>query len=1109
MVGTTGDIALLPLVGGFFGTAAGLTGSAIVRITYRVYNAAAVGTADFRIAAALTNAQAKAAISAAGGVDVAGANWNGKIPRDSGLARATPAADGTYNAEDLTVVVDGRTLSSADYAYDVNGAFAHLLRITTVSDQNRPNAAANNVVVSYKSSDYDGSVLWGDTIIPTPFGTVTATAGPTFATQQAIPVVAATSLTGFTDDPGTVRIANINLSDVVKITFAYDVVDSATKMATVSTPSAVGAGKARRPTGTESSPNSNTFTLKVALMSVDDINTIDSSVTTTLTLANLFPLLPTTGQLRARVTTIATDATNGLGLATTSLASAFADLLVPIRPGETVSVTYADADAGAGASATLTSTATVDLSPPTIATDRPVDKSFAGAASTLRVTIADSGAGLRLVDVAPNTGCCLQTLPAASGNVVASTTLASAAEYSLSQTAESAAPIPEGKTLMWVGDSSANGNIRDAVGNEPAGSGATLSSDTVAGTRGTSANPFEFTVDKAGPTLTSAVTGGKLDTDPTSATVDEIIADSTARNAITVNLDLGIGGAPVDADTVSPADFEVTTNPTLTVIDVIVGKVPTTALTTQKLLLRLEEDLGTDAKPTVKLVGTLSDQAANPQTNVTLSDDKVVDDLAPVVTASIQGDVSSNAVSRDEVTITATSTEPGTITGTARYVAASGDSTLGENGAPGTIACGKTTCEKALTFTSTGTNAWTSTVKINTITSVTQASGLINIRVTVTDDSGNAGTAGLEDPDGTTLRAAAVIDAKALVFEFDNKLNDGISDVEQIFVLSPETGVAGDHKTDSASPFVTIEFKGEAAEYGITGDGVTIFLGAIIKVDTHSDVDLTSAVMTMPDGTTTQDVLAQFNRSAPNRFVMRAQGLELGAYTLTVQAKDSQGNISAKDVPTGPDKTTTAESFKFTFTVTERAKYTVKLVPGLNLVSVPGTPANTDINTIIGVDDPVDLVTTYDPTAELGPWLVATRNADTGLFEGTLNTIDATHGYWVRASSFFDLTVDLPLAALTGALPPTLPVAEGWNLVPIVDLTQKAFGSEIGPEAYFTGVSWSLAYTFDTIGSAWVRIPFRATGVAAPDDDSATLTDAVQVGRGYWVFATADGTIVP
>ena len=148
------------------------TACVTVTTTYLRYSAVNVAATTLTIASALTNAEAKAA-----------AGWNGKIPRDAGLARATPAADGTYNGEDLTVVVDGRTLSSADYSFSIAGANAHFLLITNVTAQNTPNAAANNVIVSLKYTEFDGSILGGATSIPTPFGTVTATAGPTFATQ--------------------------------------------------------------------------------------------------------------------------------------------------------------------------------------------------------------------------------------------------------------------------------------------------------------------------------------------------------------------------------------------------------------------------------------------------------------------------------------------------------------------------------------------------------------------------------------------------------------------------------------------------------------------------------------------------------------------------------------------------------------------------------------------------------------------------------------------------------------------------------------------------------------------------------------------------------------
>ena len=512
------------------------SGPTTITTTYRRFSTTQVAATTLTMASALTNAEAKAA-----------AGWNGKIPRDAGLARATPAADGTYNGEDLTVVVDGRTLSSADYSFSIAGANAHFLLITNVTAQNTPNAAANNVIVSLKYTEFDGSILGGATSIPTPFGTVTATAGPSFATQQTIPVVAATSITGFADGPGTVRIANLNLNTVVKITFQYDVIDSAAKLATVSTPTSVGAGKSRSPTGTESGPNSNTFTFKVATLTVDDINTIDTAVAALVapndTINNLVAALATKGSFNTRIGTIATGG-SGLGLGATSSASAFAALLVPIRGGETVTVTYTDADADAGSAATLTNTATVDLAAPTITINKPTDNSFAGDQTTLQVTINDSGAGLKLTDVAGN----LRTNPQVSGTIVASSTLASSAEYSLSETA---APIPEGATSMWVGNN--NGVLKDAVGNAPSGSGATQGTDATL-TRGTRGNTFQFTVDKAPPTLSRAITGGKLDTDPTSDTVNQIIADSTAKDAISVELDLGVGGAPVNADSVSHAD---------------------------------------------------------------------------------------------------------------------------------------------------------------------------------------------------------------------------------------------------------------------------------------------------------------------------------------------------------------------------------------------------------------------------------------------------------------------------------------------------------------------------------------------------------------------------
>ena len=73
----------------------------------------------FTYAAGLCFAEAKAS-----------AAWNQKIPRDSGLVLASPAPNGAYDDEDLLVIVDGKTLSSADYTWSIA---THLLTITTTS----------------------------------------------------------------------------------------------------------------------------------------------------------------------------------------------------------------------------------------------------------------------------------------------------------------------------------------------------------------------------------------------------------------------------------------------------------------------------------------------------------------------------------------------------------------------------------------------------------------------------------------------------------------------------------------------------------------------------------------------------------------------------------------------------------------------------------------------------------------------------------------------------------------------------------------------------------------------------------------------------------------
>ena len=74
----------------------------------------------------------------------------------------------------------------------------------------------------------------------------------------------------------------------------------------------------------------------------------------------------------------------------------------------------------------------------------------------------------------------------------------------------------------------------------------------------------------------------------------------------------------------------------------------------------------------------------------------------------------------------------------------------------------------------------------------------------------------------------------------------------------------------------------------------------------------------------------------------------------------------------------------------------------------------------------------------------------------------------------------------------------GWNLVPVIDLRQRTPGTVIPAGEYLTSISWKVAYTYDPADPAgpWVRI-LAGSG------------NNVKVGSGYWVWATAAGTLVP
>ena len=585
--------------------------------------------------------------------------------------------------------------------------------------------------------------------------------------------------------------------------------------------------------------------------------------------------------------------------------------------------------------------------------------------------------------------------------------------------------------------------------------------------------------------------------------------DNTVLDAVIVEFDLSTGGAPLDSGTVSASDFNLKdSGGSLLTIDSA-----TVDAKGNKVLLGLAANLGTADTPTLEIVPDTGDEIldlANNAVAIVTGTSAItsVDKLAPIIggpggaTAPvITGTAASRPASNGSVTIEFNAGEGAatTPTVTAAYLVADG-------AAPYTLTQDSL---KDLSVTSSGVNTWQATLTITTISGASRP-GLVNVRITLTDAAGNVASAGLVDPDGTVTADAGTILADALVFEFDNKLNDGFS-VRNVFVISPNTSTTEDPKSDVDNPFITINFDNEGTEDRIVNTGGFAAGGVdTIYVDTHDDMTLTSAIWGFPDGTT-EDVLASVVRADDNSYVFAPVGLPVGTHTFEVQATDEVGNVSTSVGSLTPT------TFKLTMEVTARAAYKNPLKPGFNLISFPAPPDSSvaAINDAIPATSPIDFVMTYDnPT---GLFLVATRDTDPesatfGELIGNLTTIDASHAYWVQTDRFFDFELLLPRStAGTAVFPPIINVFLGWNLVPIGDRLQRAAGSMTDPDLYFAGVKWSAAVSFDPARNQFIRTSPDASScgvvpnVPLPIPPHPCLENAL----GYFVYVTEDGVIIP
>ena len=446
------------------------------------------------------------------------------------------------------------------------------------------------------------------------------------------------------------------------------------------------------------------------------------------------------------------------------------------------------------------------------------------------------------------------------------------------------------------------------------------------------------------------------------------------------------------------------------------------------------EDLDPNAQPKVELVGDLLDIAGNKTRGVNKT---AIDRVAPVITVTVaEGD---RPVTKDKINLTITSNE--NIRGVAvtfyRVDSSDGDQTLG------TIKTAVAQFKSAIEYTATLD---------------APVDGLYTVHVSAHDNSGgNMGSKG-------DMSAPVDVDSDTSAILFERDTNISAPDVD------PDMdGVQDEFSIDDPDAFIRIDFSGEGSEYDASEDGDDL--------DSHGMVTIVSAMLGDEDIT---DSL-QSNEGG-NVFLFRASGLDLGDHDLSVVAMDGAGNKNSS-------------AFEATITITDRDPYTLKLNPGWNLVSIPGEPMDSDINAVIPADHPTMTVLTFDPSVP-GGWLTALRGSD-GSFSGTLTDITAGRAYWINTPSFEGVKVDIPKqAAGVAQVLPTISIAKGWNLIPILDVDGDFELSDAEGYNYFNGLSEGTVtgiYTFNTITNSW----------------SSVAEEDVEIGKGYWVYATDAGVIVP
>lgn len=493
--------------------------------------------------------------------------------------------------------------------------------------------------------------------------------------------------------------------------------------------------------------------------------------------------------------------------------------------------------------------------------------------------------------------------------------------------------------------------------------------------------------------------------------------------------------------------------------------------TRNRVYLVLATPIGDDDEPEVQLRGgSIRDRAGNGNKS---SEEDAANRIAPTLTVTASGDVTTDGrpLAQEDITVNISSGERMLGMPSVWLAEFDKDAKITLPLTPGNVEQESTT-------------SWSVEFSVNDETKVAA------VLVSGQDVDQNVQTsAGWK---GKAVEKAqldlAKIEKAGLLVEFDNGIPYAKTDV----TLNPPAGSEA-LETESNFPFIELRFREDEENTKVipavdASDEVAAVAEMKFKSDTLKDVKFDSyrrvelSDVTL-DGVDVTDSVARLNSTD---FDLALSFLEEGEHTLAFTLTDTAGNSRTEEVD---------------FEVLPRGAYEIELRPGWNLVSFPGDPVNTAIDSVLPADHPAIEIIKY----EAGIWIAAVR--ETGQpWEGELTDIDGQSAYWINTTSTKPFAAVLVQPGIGSASrPPAIPLIEGWNLIPVTDLDQADEG-ELQPN-YFSSLSMDdfvVAYTYDSRIRSWDRIP--QTPLADRVDKKKGVA---KNGQGVWVYSRSNVTLVP